>query len=506
MEFELGQKTMPKVIRHAQQTIAERFVPLASIKNMKSELPRYIWVWGKVEEMEYDRPLSKTTIYDGTDTLTIFVSWDDLYCPQCLTLEVGEYIIIYGYVKANTSEDNSASFTYHTVYKSEGYYSSWRPWACPNGSDNDDLTVSIRQSTLTRIVRGVSHLSFETEKQCYAKIEAMVPEKNCNKDELAGLLLSAIYGQSLPLAHYALDRGACCNLTGCPVLLAAIRQNDTAMVELLLSAGADPHFNQEEAHDDDERLWYCKSLEMALQCNNEKMTKLIWEACGYDIPQNRSKAFYYAVKQSSYSLAQWLLERDASYSNFPTIIGEMLPSFGEDFLGPHALKLLQHMAEKMPDDFCDAISNPAADTAVYRIGAEASLETIAAFEKADIPSYIKQCFFSAAVKCGNLSVAEFYAKQGQPFPIDDQEYHTLYLKGEITQAMHHILQDVYQENTVNILPLLQENAAAGLGTPIHVPLENILQKYSSFDPERLKGKFDILQQDKSTVHNPNSKS
>lgn len=41
--------------------------------------------------------------------------------------------------------------------------------------------------------------------------------------------------------------------------------------------------------------------------------------------------------------------------------------------------------------------------------------------------------------------------------------------------MHHILQDVYQENTVNILPLLQENAAAGLGTPIHVPLENILQ-------------------------------
>lgn len=369
-------------------------------------------------------------------------------------------------------------------------------WACPGGysvNPDDDEETRYRHKRMLHIFRELEALNFADEKQCLSEIKALAARDELNKDWKAGLLLGAVYAQSLPLVRHLLAQGACCNFAGYPVLLAAIRQNNVPLVKLLLSAGADPHFLQEDYNNDKNdvliRTWYCKSLEMAMQCQNDEMVKVIWQACRCDDAYSASVAVYYAVRNRCYAAAQWLLEQNTSPARLDDESWYWI-----DAENPKCLAFLQCLAQRAPEYFCSFMRYPIAYEKLWDIGAAASFENIKAFDEAGISLNTKQKIFKGAIAGNNISAASFFIGRGLPLPMSKWEYHSLYLHGKVSADLHQMLQKAYGENVLDILPMLQiasEEYARGISAV--PPLSDLLQKYRIFTPEQLKGKFDVLE-------------
>ncbi len=388
------------------------------------------------------------------------------------------------------NEKETHYFCCHTVFQYVGdvYWneggSDLRVWACPDGADTHS---SDPDKKMLHIFRELEALNFADEKQCLSEIKALAARDELHKEWKAGLLLGAVYAQSLPLVRYLLAQGACCNFAGYPVLLAAIRQNNVPLVRLLLSAGADPHFLQEDYNNDEDdvliRTWYCKSLEMAMQCQNDEMVKVIWRACRCDNAYNASVAVYYAVMNRRYAAAQWLLEQNAS----PTRLDNEL-WYWIDAENPKCLAFLQCFAKREPEYLCGLMRHPLAYEKLWDIGAAASLGNIKAFDEAGISLNTKLKIFEGAIACNNIAVASFFIGCGLPLPMSEWEYHSLYLHGKVSADLHQMLQKAYGQNVLDILPMLQiasEEYARGISAV--PPLRELLQKYRVFTRNGSRG-------------------
>ncbi len=81
-------RDLPQHMEWAQQTILDHFVPLADLDAFwHSDIPRYIWVWGRVMATDYDYGLGTVEIVldDGTMERPFYIK-AKIYFPKKILL------------------------------------------------------------------------------------------------------------------------------------------------------------------------------------------------------------------------------------------------------------------------------------------------------------------------------------------------------------------------------------------------------------------------------------